>query len=189
VNALLTGTYVVATIFIVRTSLRGNYLQLQSLRQSVLLESERLRPNVIFDLEIRDHKIFAVARNIGLTPAIDVKIKMTPELNRSIRNELSQCVLTDSPIAFLAPNREITDFIAMGPEFFTRYPEPSFAVEVSYSSRTENLPTEKATIDLTSLKNRLSVNVLTIHDLTTELQSVRNELRGIKDALAARQNR
>jgi hypothetical protein len=183
-NAVLTATYVLATLVIVAVSVHGNRLQRQALEQTLVLENERLRPNVIFDLEFRDGNVFAVLRNIGLTAAVDVKIHLTPDLKRTIRGQESKCVLTDKVITFLAPSREITDFLASGAEFFQKYPTPVFKVEVSYNGGIDKSFNEPTQIDLSAFIGRLSIRTQTIHDLTEEVRSIRQEIRGIRDEIS-----
>jgi hypothetical protein len=142
---------------------------------------------VIFDLEFRDGNVFAVLRNIGLTAAINVKICVTPALVHSIRGQESKCVLTDKVITFLAPSREITDFLASGAEFFQKYSTPIFDVDVSYGGPSIKKPfNETAHIDLSAFVGRLSIRTQTIHDLTEEVRSIRQEIRGIRDELSKR---
>ena len=124
--AILTLVYVVATLSIAIIMVLANFLSSKSLAQALELEKLRSRPYLVFDLESRNGLIHAILKNLGKTAAYSAKVSVTPQLTRVIECQDWESPLTSSEIAFVAPNREISDMIQSGPEFAKLYPNLKF---------------------------------------------------------------
>jgi len=79
--ALLTLVYVFATIILAILALVANHISSKQLKTTILLEKERSRPYLVFDLFIEDHFVHAIIKNIGQTEARGVTIEITPTLH------------------------------------------------------------------------------------------------------------
>ena len=106
IMVLLTLVYVVATIIIVCQMSKSNRISRQ-------LEKNRCRPYVIFDIFVKKELfIHASIKNIGFTPACNVKVNITPALTKEIEGKVVKSILADHVFKLLAPGREIDDYIA-----------------------------------------------------------------------------
>ncbi|MBI3666395.1 MAG: hypothetical protein HY236_09270 [Acidobacteria bacterium] len=146
--AILSLVYVVATVLIAIIMLRANSISSRSLAQAVELEKLRSRPYLLFDLESRHKAIHAVLKNLGKTAAYNVRISVTPELKSVIQGQDWVSSLTTNEISFLAPNREISDFIQSGPQFSKSYPDLKFEGELLYRDSEGNSFREPFKIEL-----------------------------------------
>jgi hypothetical protein len=169
VMACLTLVYVVATLVLVVLGWR-NLLVL------VDLERRRSRPHVVFDLVVEHRAIKAAVTNTGLTSARDVRVSLEPSLERLG----SPSPLVSEPIAYLAPGREVADFIEGGPAFFHQYENPRFAGTIAYRDAEGRTYDETFTIDLGYRKDLLSVSIPKVPD---ELRKIREALEAIASGM------
>jgi hypothetical protein len=106
VQVVLTAIYVIATIYMLISMLRGNRLVRENVRLITKMETERLRPLVYFDL-VADGAVEAIVKNIGATAAYDIKIDLSPKIKTDDRLRNGELSLTTSTIAF-KPGRKAT---------------------------------------------------------------------------------
>ena len=194
VIAVLTFVYVIVTTIYVITSVKivkkmkksndlvreSNELSRQALIQSMQFEKERNRPYVIFDLILRKRAFYAIVKNIGKQPAYDVKITTEPEITRDIKSA-AQVSFIEKGISFLAPNREIQDFVDVSPSFLKKHPATTFSVDVSYKDSEDELYQEKSNISTGFHMNRMSTTSLDnpIKNIERHLKDIANNIRTI----------
>lgn len=181
VMGILTLVYVVATVFIAIVMLRANSVSSRSLAQAVELEKLRSRPYLLFDLESRHRAIHAVLKNLGKTAAYDVKISVTPELKSVIQGQDWVSSLTTNVVSFVAPNREIADFIQPVPQFSKSYPDLRFEGELLYRDSEGKSFKEPFKIDLKYQMRLLHVSAED-NEIPKKLEKIRESI----DALGNR---
>ena len=171
VMAILTGVYVVATIWILIESHRTNRLQITAIEQTAAFEHARNRPYIVFAIhsELRTHSehdseiyFYASAKNLGVTSAHNISIKTVPEPstrqgwgenNKTIYRTPAMLL---KPISVLPPGSELREVV--GPTKFVFEDNSDdkllFEVIVAYSDVIGETYEEKFTIDLASQKER-----------------------------------
>ena len=162
VMAVLTLVYVTATVVLVALS----WWNIHALWE---LDRRRSRPHVVFDLVAKEGVVHAVLRNIGATAATDVRVEVTPALQRD--GEVSSLML--QTIAYVAPGREFWDAIDEGPAFFRRYKPARFTGLTSYRDEYGKKHGERFTIDLDFQRDLL---VVSKPDIPDEVQRIRKAL-------------
>jgi hypothetical protein len=173
VMSILTFVYVIATTIIAWLMLKANRLSNESILQTNKLEQQRVRPHLIFDFEISQSCVLATLVNLGATPAKNISVKISPELYDITQNGKRQSGITSSQIKFLAPKAKLTDFIAVGHQFYKQYETPNFTGTLSYEDYANNSYEEKFEIDLGYRKE-----LIYISDPSTpkEVEKLRKEL-------------
>ena len=171
--AVLTFVYVIATTIIAWLMLNANRLSNKSIQQTNKLEQQRVRPHLVFDFEISQSCIVATLSNLGATPARNISVKISPELFDITQKGKRQSGITRSKIKFLAPKAEISDFIAVGHQFYKQYEDPNFSGILIYEDYASNSYEEKFEIDLGYLKELIYINN---PSTPKEIEKLRKEL-------------
>jgi hypothetical protein len=161
---LVTIVYSIASVKLVRQMKKSNDLvrdsndlSREALNQSIEFEKHRNRPYVIFDLIAKNRCFYATIKNIGKQPAYDVKVTTNPDILRDKGNQKEKISFIEKEVPFLAPAREIEDFIDTTPSFLKDYPDTTFCVEVSYKDSKGETYHEMADISIGFYMNRWSV--------------------------------
>lgn len=172
-TALLTLVYVVATLIILGVMVWGNILTRRGIQTTVDLERERSRPNVhvdIFPIKFSPHLI---VKNVGATPAYDVKFEFDP-VPMSISG-----VCTDKPdpankwesipflstgIKSLAAGREVKAFLAPFPELKAKHESLVFTGAVRYRDHGGKKYEDPINIDLGFLEGTASIQTKDVGD-------------------------
>lgn len=170
---LLTCVSAVSTATAVVVSLCANKISAKNLKQAMQIEKDRNRPYVIFDIQHNKSLLHAKLKNIGQTAAINVSLKIEPELATSWVPSLS---LPKNKISFLAPDRTLLELIGTGPGFFEKYKDPKFSGELNYSDSSGETYTEKFFLDLTYMKE---FSFADTPDIARELQKLVGEVRAV----------
>ena len=163
VIGILTFVYVITTLIMASLMLRSNQITRK-------IEKERARPMVIFDLESRHLSIHTILKNVGLTPAYNVKVSVSPSITTEIQGKQRESTLTVHNISLLAPNRELSDFVESNVEFYKRYPKPIFKGYVEYENKLKETYNEKFVLDLTFQKEHMYVAE---KDIGRELEKIK----------------
>ncbi|MFZ0034443.1 MAG: hypothetical protein WAK60_05590 [Sedimentisphaerales bacterium] len=155
---LLTFIYVIATIVLVQRTRKSNELARQAIMQSMEFEKQRNRPHVIFDLIAKDRCFYATIKNLGKQPAYDVKVTSKPDILRGKGSQQKEKIsFIEKKVPFLAPDREIEDYIGTTPDFLKEYPETTFCVEISYKDSRGEAYHEMADISIGFYMHRRTV--------------------------------
>ncbi len=182
VMAVLTLIYSVATIFIY-------FVNRAAVREMRLEREEETSPYVTADLETDFGRgtVEFVVRNIGKTPAYNVRIISDPPLKGMLpdRKPLAETALFKKGLPTLQPGQEIRAFFGMwhNIERDEQGNLPVFHFRVSYEGvnrrrkAVEYISDFNVTGDITFLRTK------GLHELVNEVQKLRKEvekLRGIK---------
>lgn len=108
---------------------------------------ETTRPYVGFDLVPYGPLIEISMKNSGATPAIDIMATVSPPVFGCMRASR----LSGTPIAFLAPNRELRELLGNWAEVKSMSDSMRFSVSLSYFDSSRQKYTESYTIDLGGL--------------------------------------
>ena len=112
------------------------------------MERHRIRPFVVFDLDFISDWVHAVMRNTGITPAYDITLTIEPALERKIGGGgTRESALTRETLTFLAPGREIFDFVCPARDLADMQPAPVYQGAVRYSDGSGASYEESFTID------------------------------------------
>lgn len=182
VMALLTATMALMMFVYVFATLRIVKLSQKSMKQANLIEKSRVRPYVTFDIvvEPKYRSFYAVLRNSGISAACDVEISINPPISREMQNEDWGISFVENRIPFLAPDRELKDFIDVTHQFLSGDEERKYDVTVSYSDREGELYEERAVISLEHHRKAMSIGN------ENELKDIAKYL---KELLATEKNR
>ncbi len=155
---LLTFIYAIATIVLVKYTKKSSEFARQALTQSMEFEKQGNRPHVIFDLIAKDRCFYATIKNLGKQPAYDVKVTSKPDILRDKGNQQKEKIsFIEKKVPFLAPDREIEDYIGTTPNFLKEHPETTFCVEISYKDSMGESYHEMADISIGFYMNRRTV--------------------------------
>ena len=176
IMAILTLVYVLTTAVIAVIGYRANKLSRLHLEVAVELDRRRTRPYVVFDIVSKSGLTHAVLKNVGLSAAYDVKVTITPKLVSTFRGPERDCGLTTHMIAFLAPGREIADFLNQSPAFLKKYEIPAFEGSVDYNDADQIRHSERFRIDLTFHRD---IHYLVPKESADEIARIGDALRDI----------
>lgn len=171
VMTILTVVYVVATVVLVIVAQRQTALNQRSLNFATASEKAKYRPYVLFDIVYERVVAYARLRNSGASPAIDVRISVTPRLHW--KDNEDGIGFIETGVSFLAPGRELSQPFGWTGEFFDQYPDLEFSGSVSYRDSEGHSYTETFALDLAYLKGMTYVGEI----------EVGRELEGIKKAI------
>jgi hypothetical protein len=96
----LTFVYVIATIVMAYLMIHSNNLSAKNIAQALKIEKDRTRPYVMFDLQFKGFNVYAILKNVGVTPAHNVKVNIEPELKNTLRHSPAPCLLTTEAFGY-----------------------------------------------------------------------------------------
>jgi hypothetical protein len=148
INVMLTAVYVLATLVMAFFMFRANKLTRKNIDLLTILETERMRPQLYFDLVTDGQMLFAKLKNHGTTAAFDIEITLEPKvLKRPNGNE--ELKLASSKIAYLPPQKELEEFIDTFSQFMVYRPDLKFNGRLNYRGATKDkYYNEEVNIDL-----------------------------------------
>jgi hypothetical protein len=179
VMAILTSVYVLATLVLVEFSKRQAKTNQQTLDFLAKVEHARHRPYVIFDIVYRDLVAYASIRNIGMSSALKINVSVTPRLQWD--DQSGEIAFIKTGLAFLAPNREVSEPLGTLGTMTNMYPEFKFASAVCYQDGDGRTYEEPFLIDLSYIKAAAVISPRTVAD---ELGDISKKLERIYDALS-----
>jgi hypothetical protein len=162
VTALLTYGYVAYTARMVRHMIETT--------------RDESRPFVVVDFEYEERVISVVVTNVGKTPASDVQIRFTPELEGS--HNLSQTIFR-KPILFLPPGRVIRTVVDFSGRFFDDdNPRPTeYEVDVSYRRlKSVDAYREKYQLDMSWFQHLTWVSRKGVDDIAKGLETLQDTI-------------
>lgn len=178
---LLTFAYVIATIWLVR-------LAQKQVKTVTDLERSRTRPFIIFDLVVNKNFVFATIKNTGLTPAKDVRITVSPNIeyigssNNPDTSVVSYGVknreipFIAKGIAMLPPQKEIEALMGFFGFVRDAHPELQFQGKASYYGTDGVSYLEPFIIDLSARDGILQIATKDIEDVAKQLESIASTL-------------
>jgi hypothetical protein len=173
IMALLTLVYVIATLWLVWVARR-------QLRQATDLERSRTRPFVIFDLVVEHHFVLATLHNVGQTPASDVRIVVTPNVQcllggkgaHPAEERADDISFVSRGVAMLAPQRCIRALVGFWPRVKSAHPELRFEGSVSYRGSDGASYSEPFVADLSVHEGLRYRGTKDIEDVAKQLESM-----------------
>ena len=176
-SGCLTLVYVLATIWLV-------WLAHRQISLANTLERSRTRPFVLFDLVLDRHFVFATVKNSGQTPALDVRITTTPNVQCLLGGEnthpaqerSTEIAFIARGIAMLAPQRSITALMGHWARVKAAHPQLRFEGTVSYRSADGTAYSEPFVADLSAQDGLLYLGTKTIEDVAKQLEAVARTL-------------
>lgn len=170
-SALVSAVLVIITWWQASLSRKALALSLQA-------EKSRVRPYVIFEIVYEDLIANAMVRNIGVSPALNVRVAVTPELRFDKHERMIAFI--EHGVAFLGPGRKVYEPLGTYELLYKNYAEFKFSGEVIYTDAENTAYREKFFIDLTYLKFAGMINPDKEVD---KLGNIEKELEGIGDTL------
>lgn len=153
------------------------------LRETATARKLQSKPYIIADLEITGFVLKMVVKNIGNNPALNVKVKVDPEINNPFVN-----------LDFLAPGREITNvirYITIRGENVSDNSKYSF--EIFYEDPYKEKYTHKYSVDISPLLNSTNYKesdnkgiVDKLDKLLSKFDDLKGELHKISDSSTKR---
>ena len=180
--ALLTLVYVASTLWLVA-------LARWQLRQAAILERSRVRPFVILELVLDPPIILVSVKNIGQTPAFDVKFNVSPNIETlhggkgmypSIERVAPMSFIANG-IAMLPPQREISGMVGTWVRVKEVHPALRFGGFASYKGPDGVSYSDPFIADLSIYEDLLRPASKDIHDVAKELEEISTTLRRISD--------
>ena len=138
---------------------------------------ETVRPYVSFDLIPCGALIEIHLKNSGATPALKVLATVTPTVFATIRSTRRKSRLSGNPIAFLAPGRELREFLGSWAEVKEMSETMKFEVNLNYSDSSDNEYFDVYHIDLGGLDE---MPYLGRPDIAEELKKIAASLKIIE---------
>ena len=166
--AILTAVYVVATIILVFVAQRQSSLTQQSLDFASKAEKAKYRPYIVFDIVYEKVVAYARLRNSGASPAIDVRVSVSPRLKWN--DEHDGIGFIEKGVSFLAPGRELSQPFGWTGEFFKKYPDLKFSGSISYKDSDGHTYSEGFSLDLSYLKGMTYIGEI---DVGREIEGIR----------------
>jgi len=105
------GALVVASI--------AGVLVWQQVRHGRQVREDQTRPYVIVDFEFQGWEVVVAIRNVGTSPAFDVRMKFDKPLESPGRLDPEELAVFTEGIPMLAPGRSIAIPLGSGPQFFS----------------------------------------------------------------------
>jgi hypothetical protein len=171
VTAVLTAVYVTATVILVALAQRQASVAQKSLDFASRAEKAKYRPYVTFDIVYDDIVAYARLKNSGVSPAINVRVSVSPRLRWEGKERGIGFI--DEGVPFLAPARELSEPFGWGEEFFKQYPDLEFSGTVSYGDSDNNAYDENFAIGLKYLEEMSSIAAI---DMGRELEGIKKAL-------------
>jgi hypothetical protein len=166
--AILTAAYVILTFFILRSSQKT--MQDQS------------RPYVVVSLPVDSNFIWLSVKNVGIRPAIDVTIDISPPLEILSKDDrfkgMADPLLKQS---FLPPNYEVKNLVSTTLHANDVNPDGRvFAVSYSYADSSKETYRHSYTIDMNSV---IFKDMILTKSIETQLKEISNHLGEIAKLL------
>lgn len=187
VTALLTLVYVVATIFMAAMMVWTNRISRRNIETAIHLETQRIRPVVVFDIVPRRDCAYVILNNIGATPALDVEVKVTPTPKATVdaenpinKKEFDIGFLTSKTL-FLAPKHELSAYLAPFLEFVRNSSPCKFVGSVRYKDLDGKAYEEVFALNPGAYVGPLSIGE---KDIGSALERISNSLSQVEKHLA-----
>ena len=141
---------------------------------------------VYFDIPFGDQWIELVVRNVGKTPATDVRLAFDPDLSNSNGTEIGQLSLLRDGIPSLPPEHEIRTFFDGGIHYFAegRDLPLSYRVRIRYGGGISGEVREAEQIaDLSAYRGILFTQKKGMNDLVGQVSQLVQSTRNIEHAI------
>lgn len=151
-------------------------------RHAIQAREDQTRPYVIVDFEFRDWEVMLAIRNIGTSPAMDVKISFDKPLQAPHIDDPEELAVFRDGIPMLAPGRVIAIPFGTGPSFFEEKVDEDlplrYVARVEYSGQGGRKRYRDADLflDLTPYKHTL-VERDDLHQIYQNLKDIKTVMK------------
>lgn len=139
-------------------------------KQMVDTAEDESRPFIIVDMEYDDGVINFSLRNIGKTPARNIRAKIEPDINLMNKKTLNNTLFA-KPISLMPPGKEIKTFVGMHYELLKEDQPKVFEILVEYEWKKKKAK-ESYIIDLSVYQNLTYVVRKNIHHVAKSLEEL-----------------
>jgi hypothetical protein len=136
------------------------------------------RPYIIGDFHKQRRVVKFYMKNVGKTPATNVKIELIPDVITFQGKSLND-TLFKNPIAFFPPEKKIDNAINAAKDFFTESENRDFQIKIEYedSLKSNNKFSEIIRLNLNHLEEENDLLLKTTTDLVNSIDKLTNEIK------------
>lgn len=171
-------TLIFIAVYVIKTwdIANSNRQTVEEMKRSRIKEA---LPYVIIYFHIRsNHIIEIVVKNIGRTPAKNIKVSSEPKIRSSenIINVYIDKILANG-IASLAPDQEMRFMLDVAHQYLGKELPKEYNVEISFGNElTNEISTIQQIIDINSVEGKTGGNLYDLGDIKEELIEIRKAL-------------
>jgi hypothetical protein len=133
------------------------------------------RPHVFYDMVTGLHRVEAVLKCSGMSAAYDIRVSLNPPVKVKVRN-IPTSSIAERTTPFLAPGREVREFLGSFEEMKATSPGLQFTIKVSYRDTDRNQYTEQYSIDVDNLGRLPHVARPTVEDRLEQIADAITEV-------------
>ena len=111
------------------------------------------RPYLVADFKSPKSNLHFELENIGKTPALNVKVKVTPDFELLKKEDTINSTIFNDKIEFFPPKKIIETYLSSTSSFFEKNPD-KFTVELNYEDSFKKKFSEKIILDLNHHKKQ-----------------------------------
>ena len=135
------------------------------------------RPYVIADFHKERQVLKVYVKNIGKTPAKNVKVELQPDVVTFEKKSLNQS-LFENPIQFFPPGKKVETAINSRNAFFKNEENRNYQIKINYEDvASKKVFNELIDIDLDHLENENDIITKTTHDLVKSIDKLTQEIK------------
>lgn len=135
------------------------------------------RPYVIADFHKERQVLKIYIKNIGKTPAKNVKVELQPDIITFDNKSLNK-TLFENPVQFFPPGKKIDTAINSRNDFFKNEENRKYQIKIHYEDVASNKEfNEVIDIDLDHLENENDIIIKTTHDLVKSVDKLTEEIK------------
>lgn len=142
------------------------------LNETAMVRKSQSQPYVIADLELTGISLKMVVKNIGNSPALNVKVVVEPEINNPFCH-----------IDFLAPSREISNIIKYVTSSETDKSDHKYTFKISYDDSYKTPYKHEYIIDILPLLNSTNYKESENKAIVDKLDKMLTKFDNIKDEI------
>ncbi|WP_111710230.1 COG1361 family protein [Lutibacter citreus] len=132
------------------------------------------RPYLIADFDSPKSNLSFYIKNIGKTPAKNVKIKVNPDIKLRDSDTINT-TLFKGKIEFYPPSKKTETYITTTSDFFKNNPD-KFTIDLEYMDSFNNKFTEVITLDLNHHKKQSYIVEKELKDLIKSLENIKKAI-------------
>ena len=114
------------------------------------------RPYLVADFKSPKSNLHFELENIGKTPALNVKVKVSPDFELLKKEDSINTTIFKDKIDFFPPKKLIETYLSTTSSFFEKNPD-KFTVQLNYEDSFKNKFSEKIILDLNHHKKQAQV--------------------------------
>ncbi len=135
------------------------------------------RPYVIADFYKERQVLKIYIKNIGKTPAKNVKVILQPDIITFENKSINQ-TLFENPVQFFPPGKKVETAINSRNDFFKNEKNRNYQIKIHYEDvASNNKFNEVIDIDLDHLENENDIITKTTHDLVKSIDKLTQEIK------------